>query len=1082
MSSPMKYFGKMRSARSGRQRPRGHQTARRPAAGLSLLLESLEARRVMTATPMAIETISWNGRSVEVKDDSYVFRVDAANKTTATNLTAMRFNAPSLQSGWSAKPLGYGYYSLTAPGTSLATVQSWAKRAGVATVEPNFVVSNSGLQNTLERPAPGGSRTVTASGSAAVPGMGSQFLAAVDPDLPSQWGLTKIQAQAAWAKTRGSSNVIVAVMDSGIQADHPDLAANMWTRPASVPIGLSGVNGYDFLNNDDIPEDTTGGGTAMAGVIGAVGGNDTGAQGISGVSPTVRIYAAKVNAGSSSTTTIDTTIAAMLRIVQLKTEYFQPFEAVVAANSTILNFESAVEREAIRTLGSVGILYVVNAGDAVDDPNSGALGLDLDNSDSFPSNYSDPKYGLNNVLTVAATNQADEKRIESRHGNERIVQISAPGDQILTTLPGGTYGPRSGTALAAAHVAGVAALLKAYRSDARTADIKKAILDGADRIAGLTDFVQEGRRLNADKALSVLQVSTPTPGGLVPTVSISNVSMIEGHAGFSSVAMTFRLNQPAAPNRPVSVSYATVNGSAFAGLDYVAQSGVVSFTGFEMEKTVQFRGIGNRRPDDNRSFNVVLNAATSRNVIVPPTNAATVTILDDDITVPTLPTQGSTLLPRLSVAPKYASGTTTFAEGSLARFEVSLDRASDKAVMVKYRTADVRTQANFHATPNLDYKSVSGTLVFKPGELLKTITVQTLADSVDDPNEKIDIILSEPVNAALGTALPAILGVAAPPTQPPSGSGFTITVKFSDNSLTSSQQAVFQQAAARWSEIITGDLPDVTDNGTVIDDVQIDASAPAIDGVGGILGQAGPTAIRSGRGGLPYKGAMQFDSADVARMESNGTFSSVILHEMAHVLGVGSLWQNFNLLVGAGSSNPVFTGSNALREYNSIFGTNATGVPVENTGGQGTRDGHWRESIFKTELMTGYAEQPGTPMPISRITVGQFQDLGYTVDYAKADSYSKPAITAVAAAAGAGSFRLIMPAAIPTPKPAASQPAKPSAATVPVKLVVPEVRQLSPAVPISLPVRSAPAVSSAQPGKIVAKASAFASLGAAGIS
>ena len=95
----------------------------------------------------------------------------------------------------------------------------------------------------------------------------------------------------------------------------------------------------------------------------------------------------------------------------------------------------------------------------------------------------------------------------------------------------------------------------------------------------------------------------------------------------------------------------------------------------------------------------------------------------------------------------------------------------------------------------------------------------------------------------------------------------------------------------------------------------------------------------------------------------------------------------------------MFTGTNAVREYNSTFATTGTGVPVENTGGQGTADGHWRESVFKTELMTGYAEPAGTSMPISRITVGQFADLGYTVNYAQADAYTKPALRGATAPA-----------------------------------------------------------------------------------
>jgi hypothetical protein len=224
-------------------------------------------------------------------------------------------------------------------------------------------------------------------------------------------------------------------------------------------------------------------------------------------------------------------------------------------------------------------------------------------------------------------------------------------------------------------------------------------------------------------------------------------------------------------------------------------------------------------------------------------------------------------------------------------------------------------------------------------------------------------------------------------------------VRFPDNSLTAAQQQVFQTAAARWSQVITADLPDVMYQGRTIDDLEITATAPVIDGPGGILGRAGPRAFRAGATGLPYLGEMQFDSADVAAMQQNGTFTGVILHEMGHVLGIGSLWQQRGFVQGLGTANPVYVGARAVAAYNSIFGLTGTTVPVENTGGQRTAGGHWRESVFRTELMTGYAEAPGVAMPLSRITVGALQDLGYTVNYAAADPYTRPAAANLQAAA-----------------------------------------------------------------------------------
>ena len=224
---------------------------------------------------------------------------------------------------------------------------------------------------------------------------------------------------------------------------------------------------------------------------------------------------------------------------------------------------------------------------------------------------------------------------------------------------------------------------------------------------------------------------------------------------------------------------------------------------------------------------------------------------------------------------------------------------------------------------------------------------------------------------------------------PPSGvttSDFQIDLTFSG--LSASQQAVFQQAANRWAQIITGDLPDTSFLGTFVDDLLIDASGVFIDGQGGILGQAGPDSFRGGSQ-LPFHGIMEFDTADLAALEAAGTFFHVILHEMGHVLGIGGFWERFGLVTGKGTSNPRFTGPQALAEYNAIFGLSATGVPLENTGGPGTRDVHWRESLFGHELMTGFIEQ-APPMPISRITVGALQDIGYTVNLNAADNYTPP--------------------------------------------------------------------------------------------
>jgi len=216
---------------------------------------------------------------------------------------------------------------------------------------------------------------------------------------------------------------------------------------------------------------------------------------------------------------------------------------------------------------------------------------------------------------------------------------------------------------------------------------------------------------------------------------------------------------------------------------------------------------------------------------------------------------------------------------------------------------------------------------------------------------------------------------------------FVIDVRFK-GSLTAAQQAAFATAAVRWSRTITADLPSVIVEGETIDDVVIDAEGVAIDGPGGILGQAGPTQLRPGSF-LPAAGVMSFDSADLLTMERDGSLVSVITHEMGHVLGIGTNWDELGLRQGAGTIGPTFTGANAMREFARLSGGSATrAVPLANVGGPGTRDGHWRESVFGNELMTGFLDDG--PNPLSRLTIAALQDMGYEVSYDAADPYVLP--------------------------------------------------------------------------------------------
>lgn len=204
--------------------------------------------------------------------------------------------------------------------------------------------------------------------------------------------------------------------------------------------------------------------------------------------------------------------------------------------------------------------------------------------------------------------------------------------------------------------------------------------------------------------------------------------------------------------------------------------------------------------------------------------------------------------------------------------------------------------------------------------------------------------------------------------------GFDITLELGDG-LSASQKEIFGQAELFWEDNIIGYEGDIR----FLPSLTITADAAYNDGVGGILGSAGPRFgfNNSAFNGKVYTatGDMSFDSADIDNLESNGELFDVILHEMAHVLGFGTLWSANGLYVeGSGQ----YTGSYALAAYQESTDPTATYVPIELEGGAGTANGHWDEEwlLGGSELMTGWLEGATT---LSDVTLAQFRDLGYLV-------------------------------------------------------------------------------------------------------
>ncbi len=227
--------------------------------------------------------------------------------------------------------------------------------------------------------------------------------------------------------------------------------------------------------------------------------------------------------------------------------------------------------------------------------------------------------------------------------------------------------------------------------------------------------------------------------------------------------------------------------------------------------------------------------------------------------------------------------------------------------------------------------------------------------------------------------------------------GYTITLRFI-NPPTADQRRFFETAAAKWQSILVGDVPDAS--GTIparscgnsiktpvftgtVDDVLIDVLLEPIDGPGAVLGSAGPCLARNADL-LSLYGLMRFDTEDLAFLQQNNVLDEVVVHEMGHVLGIGTLWNFGRTLLQGTAADPRFVGPNAIAGFHEVGGRGAT-VPVEEDGGPGTRFGHWDDETFDTELMTGFIGLGESPLSV--MTAGSMADLGYVVNNGAADDY-----------------------------------------------------------------------------------------------
>jgi subtilisin family serine protease len=301
---------------------------------------------------------------------------------------------------------------------------------------------------------------------------------------PTLWGMNKIQSPAAWVQTTGSDQVLVAVIDTGVDYTHRDLAPNIWTNPKEIHNGkdddgngiVDDVHGARFCGSEPSgdPRDDQGHGTHVAGTIAAAGDNR---HDVVGVAWRVKVMALQFLCADGSGNTADAVRAI---------EYALLNGAQVINASWGSRARSRALEEAVREADRQGVLFVAAAGNE---------GMNNDMVPSFPASYPLPS-----VLAVTATDWNDNLADFSNFG-QRSVSIAAPGVSILSTVPGDRLTFMNGTSMATPHVTGCAALLKARNPSLLAQGLKSVLLRTGDPIDALKGAVQGSLRMNCGKAV-----------------------------------------------------------------------------------------------------------------------------------------------------------------------------------------------------------------------------------------------------------------------------------------------------------------------------------------------------------------------------------------------------------------------------------------------------------------------------------------------------------------------------------------------------------------------------------------------------
>jgi subtilisin family serine protease len=345
-----------------------------------------------------------------------------------------------------------------------------------------------------------------------------------DENYSAQWALSNesgINAIGAWETTTGSSDVVVAVIDTGIDYTHPDLAASTWQNPNEIPGNgldddgngvIDDVHGFNALNGSGDPFDDNMHGSHVSGSIAAQSNNGIG---ITGVSWNAKIMGLKF-LNSRGAGGVAQAISALNYVAMMKA---RGINIRVANNSWGGDANSEPLKNALQAVADLGISIVVAAGNSSENN---------DTASSFPANYALP-----GLISVGATDKNQELATFSNYG-VTSVHIAAPGASILSTIPSGLYRTLSGTSMAAPHVSGALALLYTSYPSLSVNDARTWIMESGEPLSSLNGKIISGRKLNTSNLVrAILQpvlppskpiVTCPFVGEEINGISVSNLS------------------------------------------------------------------------------------------------------------------------------------------------------------------------------------------------------------------------------------------------------------------------------------------------------------------------------------------------------------------------------------------------------------------------------------------------------------------------------------------------------------------------------------------------------------------------------